>query len=111
MSDTKYTPGPWYAFFVEANQRTHVGDWCFAQSPRGLPVPFRRCGGHNRQAAANAKLMAASPEMFEAMNDVVNAVGLTEEEVAKLVTGEEVTITLTTAEVQYLYAAYVKAGG
>jgi hypothetical protein len=65
----QHTPGPWRAHFYETNQRTHLGDWYFTQEPTSTsgPVRFRKVGAGNAEAAANAALIAAAPEMLEAL--------------------------------------------
>ena len=73
MSEAKHTPGPWL---------THP--WSWGNDPRwrvirlgssggspGLAVIHPRPGMKPGEAAANARLIAAAPELLEALIDVI----------------------------------------
>jgi hypothetical protein len=56
------TPGPWSANWTEDNQRTHIGHWYF-RSEKKTVLP--RCTEQDAEQEANARLMAAAPELLE----------------------------------------------
>jgi len=64
MAD-KFTPGPWSAHFHERNQRTGCGDWFFAAG--GHNVILGGVVRENKTAEANARLIAAAPELVAAL--------------------------------------------
>lgn len=75
--ETKHTPGPWEVFsnsFIEAGVRA-------ANNPYGTDFEFRiaEVSGDWRDepkggaAAANARLIAAAPELLEALTAMVDA--------------------------------------
>lgn len=76
-ASTTHTPGPWRAFFTEANQRTRIGDWYFTQEPTSTsrPVRFRRVSASNVEARANAALIAAAPELLAALELIARSTG------------------------------------
>lgn len=71
---TKHTPGPWIAHFHEGD-----GEWFVKSTADGLPH-----GGHiasfgysqtwPAEAEGNARLIAAAPELAEALMDLATAV-------------------------------------
>lgn len=63
MSETKFTPGPWFAngHEVLAPDDGDEDPWSVA-----LASPCR--GYPNDQSRANARLIAAAPEMYEALD-------------------------------------------
>jgi len=63
---TKHTPGPWRARFHERNKKTSVGDWFFVDNTEN---PIRLTGVKRKRlsAASNARLIAAAPDMLEAL--------------------------------------------
>lgn len=67
MSKTKHTPGPWHV--READGDPEVEDRIWAEGDGTFATPERhvaviRCG--LRESAANARLIAAAPELLEA---------------------------------------------
>lgn len=58
-----HTPGPWTTAFHVRNQRTGTGDWVFF--PEGHTFPLLRKG---QRSEADARLIAAAPEMLEALH-------------------------------------------
>ena len=64
-----WTPGPWIASFTTENKRTGIGSWHLThQGPVGVTVvPLLRVRPTNRWAYANAQLIAAAPELYEAL--------------------------------------------
>jgi len=69
MSETKFTPGPW---------KVEIGNNCafaiFAKSKRGLSKRVGMVGGFFRdQRQQNADLIAAAPELFEALAGLLSA--------------------------------------
>jgi hypothetical protein len=69
MSEAKHTPGPW-VFLPEAgrieNITTRVVAY-LAASPSGLPGLSSRADSQMKQARANGRLIAAAPELIEAL--------------------------------------------
>lgn len=67
MDGMKTTPGPWYATHGEwPDQRRHWvdgGGYRVAQGPDSMP---------DEMAAANARLIAAAPEMFAALESTLD---------------------------------------
>lgn len=68
MSDTKYTPGPWQI------KKGHIGDKVtFFVSPNGVYDGIhihwgeKRYGIPTQESEANAKLIAAAPDLLEAL--------------------------------------------
>jgi hypothetical protein len=64
VSDTKHTPGPWS---FDENETGRTFDACFGVAPsRGLSVAFVPCRADDGTAEANARLIAAAPELLAA---------------------------------------------
>jgi hypothetical protein len=84
MSDTKFTPGPWEWCFMD-RPLSEIGEYvqsCVTNSP-GKQFHFI-CGAHpdggeadvchvgnGPTSEANARLIAAAPEMFEALKNLL----------------------------------------
>jgi hypothetical protein len=69
---SSHTPGPWRAFFCVNNQRLKIGDWCFVTDNGHSPVAIRGVKVTNASAAADARLMAAAPELLAALRLCAN---------------------------------------
>ena len=72
MSDAKWTPGPWKAHFAEAYvvtgpDRGRVAMMMNLKGPHGMGG--RRSGD---EAAANARLIAAAPDLYKALQDCLD---------------------------------------
>jgi hypothetical protein len=73
MSETKWTPGPWQAHSLMVSE---------ADKPIGRGHDICHCGLGMRpnrevgQSDANAQLIAAAPELFEALVAIVRSVDL-----------------------------------
>lgn len=66
MAETMHTPGPWYA-----TTRQGSWDWLVAQSERlEICQMFHDGTEMNATGEANARLVAAAPEMLEALRDI-----------------------------------------
>ena len=69
MPDAKHTPGPWDADLLD------IRDWTFdIPVVRQADYGWRICAvsGTNRQVGeANARLIAAAPELYEALEDIL----------------------------------------
>ena len=67
MNETKQTPGPWRA--ATEYLYTEDGTDCISVFSTGLPEaekrPARAQGDNAEQARANARLIAASPAMYD----------------------------------------------
>jgi hypothetical protein len=63
-----HTPGPWKEFFYVRNQRLKIGDWAFVHGDGHHPLPLRHTKQGQREAAANARLIAAAPELLAALH-------------------------------------------
>jgi hypothetical protein len=74
MSDEKFTPGPWYLCDVGdyndfgGNSRVILSEPWGGDNPHRLAVVHTRVD--NEESEANATLMAASPELYEALRDL-----------------------------------------
>lgn len=65
----KFTPGPWV---MEENAHNSRGVWIGKDEETWSALS---CGATNEIAAANARLIAAAPEMFELLERIVNGNG------------------------------------
>lgn len=69
--NTKHTPGPWSVRFREVNNGEALimnpHGWCVAESAVGLPGGFA-------ETISNEHLIAAAPELLEALRAVVFAI-------------------------------------
>jgi hypothetical protein len=64
MTERKHTPGPWKAEPDEADEI------CILQDSTGLIVTYAFPNGKEREA--NARLIAAAPELLEALQDLLD---------------------------------------
>jgi len=66
MSDIKFTPGPWEA----------VGGCMNAIAPMGSKLAIAECWyrGDWDNTRANARLIAAAPDMYEALGDLIECI-------------------------------------
>lgn len=62
----KHTPGPWRSSWYEENSRTHIGSWGLTAGSDSRRVVFRRCKQGDATALANARLIAAAPDLLAA---------------------------------------------
>lgn len=63
MTESKHTPGPWYA-----TTRQGSWDWLVAQSDRlEICQMFHDGSGLNQTGEANARLVAAAPDLLDAL--------------------------------------------
>lgn len=72
----KHTPGPWRNVFTETNKRTHIGQWYFVSESEGQPIVnlvdrYNFSTTNISKAEANARLIAAAPEMLVALAKLV----------------------------------------
>jgi hypothetical protein len=68
MSDTKFTAGPWYTDTNKAGDYTQI---------KAQPNKFIcECDGREKeyQNEANAKLISAAPDMYEAIKNYIQAI-------------------------------------
>jgi hypothetical protein len=63
----KHTPGPW----VCVNTSNHAHDYRLLQS-NGRPLPFSAPANDHSEARANARLIAAAPDMLELLRALVD---------------------------------------
>lgn len=66
MTDTQHTPGPWRAEWVPKGQRPWVG-----RIAEGRWAALA-CGKTDEEAEANARLIAAAPELLAALQAVAD---------------------------------------
>ena len=59
-----HTPGPWTAHWWKRNQKTGCGEWSFTGGPQDSTI-LRPCKQSSAEVAANARLIAAGPEMYD----------------------------------------------
>jgi len=69
MSETKFTPGPW--FVKRQNPSPTTGEWMIAGSKPGYLAEIRDCGSGDVQA--NAHLIAAAPELYNFVEEYLEA--------------------------------------
>ncbi|MEN9393199.1 MAG: hypothetical protein RLZZ104_1542 [Pseudomonadota bacterium] len=66
MTETKFTPGPWKAFFGTENNKVLIG--IGEDTGEGITdCGFGLWRGKDEEANANAHLIAAAPELYEAL--------------------------------------------
>ena len=62
---SKHTPGPWKA--TKFNPATGEIDDCYLYVEPGIAVIERKVKGHDQHDIANARLIAAAPDLLEAL--------------------------------------------
>lgn len=67
-----FTPGPWQAFRDRHNE-SYVIDTALGRASTNVTVIADDIRGEQRHA--NARLIAAAPELYEALDDLADAVG------------------------------------
>ena len=70
MTKNKHTPAPWRV--VRANPSPTTGEWLIAGAMPGYLAEVRDCG--RGDVAANARLIAASPDLLEALQYAIKQV-------------------------------------
>jgi hypothetical protein len=81
MSNTKHTPGPWFLpsmagpYHVPGTTASGKGDWCYYINSKKAHefCPASAHGPSAEEAEANARLIAAAPELLEALQLIANA--------------------------------------
>jgi len=72
MSETKHTPGPWHVRF---GGRQEDDGWCVASQSSSDPIvvaeSWPRVMPPRSQLIANARLIAAAPELLAALKDTL----------------------------------------
>ena len=71
MKEMKHTPGPWFENGVTVMTGPTDSDPC-GYSLAHVLNPYKWVVGARDRVEANARLMAASPEMLEALQSLVN---------------------------------------
>jgi hypothetical protein len=73
MSDVNYTPGEWYVYKphnaiagIESRAGVSVVVWGTSDDDAGVR------GTTNEEALANARLMSAAPDLYEALQEIIN---------------------------------------
>ena len=66
----KHTPGPWFA--TKFNPVTGDIDDCYLYVEPGIAVIERKVKGRDQHDAANARLIAAAPDLLEALSEIIN---------------------------------------
>ena len=69
MKEMKHTPGPWFENGVTVMTGTTDSDQC-GYSLAHVLNPYKGVVGARDRVEANARLMAAAPELLEALQDV-----------------------------------------
>lgn len=67
----QHSPGPWAAFWNERNKRTGIGDWFFFAGETSKHVRLRSVRASDPVALADARLVAAAPELLEALKEAI----------------------------------------
>lgn len=87
MSEVKYTPGPWFTYFDPFTFASPKGGWqikaddsiktpvCVVAEPIG---GIKGDDGFSPRQKANARLIAAAPEMLEALESLLFMMGETQ---------------------------------
>ena len=74
MEKVKHTPGPWAWSDGSSPPRHQYGDGSWLQSQSGMVLDYAGCGSHECKVThADARLIAAAPELLEAMQEIVCA--------------------------------------
>ncbi|HFH2965876.1 hypothetical protein R5031_32385 (plasmid) [Pseudomonas aeruginosa] len=68
MSKQSYTPGPW----EQRNNRVFSGGKCICSNVNAASPTTQNIAEDVAMSIANAKLIAAAPELLEALEDAVN---------------------------------------
>jgi len=70
MSESKHTPGPWFT------TRPHLTTYVEARLRPGVLQEVASCGPTEipEQSEANARLIAAAPELLQACTEVITAI-------------------------------------
>lgn len=66
---TQHTPGPWR--YERANPSPTTGEHLIAGAKNGYLAEIRDCGSGN--ISANARLIAAAPDLLAALEELLNA--------------------------------------
>lgn len=73
MSETKFTPGPWVLIEGQFNSEVEVTTDSRQENSKGkicgMDIYFD--GSHGVEQPANAHLIAAAPEMYEMLRDIL----------------------------------------
>lgn len=69
----KHTPGPWFA--TKFNPVTGDIDDCYLYVEPGIAVIERKVKGRDQHDAANARLIAAAPDLLEALEYCLDCLG------------------------------------
>lgn len=72
MTKTKYTPGPWHICPYKESTSKRLGVAPDGAGKIAEIHPFKICG-HDEEAEANARLIAAAPELLEALEIAASA--------------------------------------
>lgn len=77
MSESKHTPGPWYAFWNESfwqinTENEEFPNMCIGNANESSEVFDRSHKAHDH-GEANAKVFAAGPELLKALQGIVAA--------------------------------------
>lgn len=73
MSETKFTKGPWSAFCVGSTVAVDIGPKPTGAGTCIVSWPgFDSCNLPLREQKANAHLIAAAPELYEALEELVD---------------------------------------
>lgn len=116
MSKVRHTPGPWEAI-LDAKQPRRRGNvvasrMALVRAGGDTCIDCTHSGDTYDEDSANARLVAASPEMLWALELVGRAIGLDEPEIEE---GDQnfdsITLTITVAEWRKIRAAIKKAKG
>jgi hypothetical protein len=81
MNTTQHTPGPWEIGISTSGHRTIFSEFCDGNTDIASPVGLQDCGGDDwsaigeDEAQANIRLICAAPDMFDALQCVVDLLG------------------------------------
>ncbi len=67
MSNPKHTPGPWHTWQATTNKRLKLNKWGVSNADSN---PIADCG-NRLNSESNARLIAAAPELLEALQAAI----------------------------------------
>jgi hypothetical protein len=79
--NTQHTPGPWEIGISPSGHRAIFAEFCDGATDIATPIGMQDCDGDDwtaiddGEAQANIRLICAAPDMFDALQAIVDAYG------------------------------------